>query len=150
LGIIESTSSFVRRNDVHAGGNDLHFSLTIAMLTAMRQPCGKNFYHAVIRFIKRIPRGRVATYGQIAALAGNPRAARQVAWVLHSASEAHQLPWHRVVNRSGGISLPRQGGYELQRALLIRERVPFNDQERIDLKKFQWQPVRAHFKAGKI
>ena len=108
----------------------------------MRKLMRTGFYHAVIRIVKRIPRGRVATYGQIASLAGNARAARQVAWILHAASEKHDLPWHRVINRLGGISLPRFGGYEVQRALLVQERVKFDARDRIDLKKFQWQPPR--------
>ncbi len=108
----------------------------------MRKKSGTSFYRAVIRMVKKIPRGRVATYGQVAALAGNGRAARQVAWVLHSASEKEQLPWHRVINRLGGISLPRYGGYEVQRALLRQERVRFDENDCIDLKKFQWQPSR--------
>lgn len=110
---------------------------------AMRKKSGTSFYRAVIRIVKKIPRSRVATYGQIAALAGNGRAARQVAWVLHSASEKEQLPWHRVINRLGGISLPRYGGYEVQRALLRQERVKFDEDDCIDLEKFQWQPSRT-------
>jgi len=90
--------------------------------------------------IKKIPSGKVATYGQIATLAGNPRAARQVAWVLHSASDKEKLPWQRVINSRGGISLPRYGGYELQRALLVKEGIKFNADDRIHLERFQWQP----------
>jgi methylated-DNA-protein-cysteine methyltransferase-like protein len=100
------------------------------------------FFRRVVWLIKKIPRGKVATYGQIAALAGNPRAARQVAWVLHSASDKEKLPWQRVINSQGGISLPRYGGYELQRALLVREGVKFNSTDRIDLARFQWRPKK--------
>jgi len=103
----------------------------------------KSFFRRAKAIIRKIPRGRVATYGQIAALAGNGRAARQVAWVLHSASEKEQLPWHRVINRIGGISLPRYGGYEVQRALLRQERVKFDENDCIDLEKFQWRPSRT-------
>jgi methylated-DNA-protein-cysteine methyltransferase-like protein len=99
------------------------------------------FFRCVVTTIKKIPRGKVATYGQIAALAGNPRAARQVAWVLHSASDKEKLPWQRVINSRGGISLPRYGGYELQRALLVKEGVKFDADERIDLERFQWRPA---------
>ena len=111
-------------------------------MAAMRKPPTKSFYRAAIRLVKKIPRGRVATYGQMAALAGNPRAARQIAWVLHTASDKHQLPWHRVINRLGGISLPRYGGYEAQRALLVQERVKFDENERIDLQRYQWRPSK--------
>jgi len=90
--------------------------------------------------IKRIPLGKVATYGQIAALAGQPRAARQVAWVLHAASDREGLPWQRVINSQGTISLPRMAGYELQRALLKKEGIKFDRHDRIDLAKFQWRP----------
>jgi len=99
-----------------------------------------SFNQTVKRIIRRIPRGRVATYGQIAALAGQPLAARQVAWVLHAASEKDRLPWHRVINRHGMISLPRFGGYEIQRALLTGEEVEFDARDRIDLKRYQWRP----------
>jgi len=99
-----------------------------------------SFFRRVVTSIKKIPRGKVATYGQIAALAGNPRAARQVAWVLHSASDKEKLPWQRVINSQGGISLPRYGGYELQRALLMKEGVKFDADEQIALARFQWKP----------
>ena len=88
--------------------------------------------------IKSIPSGRVATYGQIAALAGNPRGARQVARVLHSSSRKHALPWHRVINVRGMISLPEGHGYELQRSLLEGEGVQFEG-ERVDLERFAWR-----------
>lgn len=67
------------------------------------------FYQRVGCIIRRIPEGKVATYGQIAALAGNHRAARQVAWILHSSSKKENLPWHRVVNSQEGISLKPPG-----------------------------------------
>jgi len=98
------------------------------------------FFRRIVLVIKKIPRGKVATYGQIAVLAGNPRAARQVAWVLHSASAKEKLPWQRVINSQGGISLPRYGGYELQRALLAKEGVKFDAADRIALARFQWKP----------
>lgn len=104
----------------------------------MKPPSRVSFFRKVVAVIKKIPRGKVASYGQIAALAGNPRAARQVAWVLHTASQKENLPWHRVINRNGGISLPRYCGYELQRGLLRKEGVKFDAADRIDLVKFQW------------
>jgi methylated-DNA-protein-cysteine methyltransferase-like protein len=90
------------------------------------------------RIIGLIPAGTVSTYGHIALLAGNGRAARQVAWVLHSSSSKDRLPWHRVINRMGKISLPRGGGYEEQRALLEGEGVWFDDEDRVDLCRFGW------------
>ncbi len=102
-----------------------------------------SFFRRAIIVVKQIPRGKVATYGQIAALAGNPRAARQVAWVLHSASDKEKLPWQRVINREGTISLPRYGGYELQKALLVKEGVKFDGDDCIDLARFQWRPKKG-------
>ncbi len=87
-----------------------------------------------------IPTGKVATYGQIAAQAGNPRAARQVARILHSCSRKDSLPWHRVVNQHGRISLRQSQGYEVQQALLEREGVVFTENSRIDLTRFLWRP----------
>jgi methylated-DNA-protein-cysteine methyltransferase-like protein len=98
------------------------------------------FEEKVKSFIKAIPRGKVATYAQIAALAGNHRAARQVARVLHASSDKDRLPWHRVINSRGGISLKRGRGFEKQRRLLIREAVGVNRLGRVDLWKFQWEP----------
>jgi methylated-DNA-protein-cysteine methyltransferase-like protein len=98
------------------------------------------FFKDVVRIIRKIPRGRVATYGQIAALAGSPRAARQVVRILHSSSETEKLPWHRVVNAKGGISLAPGRGYELQKALLEKEGVAFGIGDRIDFDRFLWTP----------
>ncbi|MDZ7269841.1 MAG: MGMT family protein [candidate division KSB1 bacterium] len=99
-----------------------------------------SFTARVKQRLRKIPRGKVATYGQIAALAGRPRAARQVAWILHSSAEKERLPWHRVINRFGRIALPHLQGYERQRELLRREGVAFGRGEVIDLERFQWRP----------
>ena len=69
------------------------------------------------KIIKKIPPGQVATYGQIAFLAGFPGSTRQVVWILHSCSEKEKLPWHRVVNRKGTISLKPNAGFEKQKWL---------------------------------
>lgn len=90
--------------------------------------------------IRAIPKGKVATYVQVAALAGNHRAARQVARVLHASSAKDRLPWHRVVNSRGGISLKPGRGYEKQKRLLAQEGVRFSRTGRIDLDEFQWEP----------
>jgi len=100
----------------------------------------ENFYQRVKEIIKAIPPGKVATYGQIAACAGNPRGARQVAWVLHASSRKDNLPWHRVVNSKGGISLEPNYGYEMQKALLEKEGVTFNDDDTIDFDRYLWRP----------
>jgi len=98
------------------------------------------FTREVKATVRRIPRGRVATYGQVAALAGRERAARGVSWILHSSSKAAGLPWHRVIGGPGRISLPRGRGYEEQRRRLIAEGVTVGRSGRIDLKRFRWEP----------
>ena len=94
----------------------------------------------IIKILKRIPHGRVATYGQIAALAGNPRAARQVVRALHSSSLKEALPWFRVINSKGTISLPRGAGFEQQRSRLAAEGIECDANGRVDLVAFQWRP----------
>lgn len=94
----------------------------------------------VIEIIGAIPPGMVCTYGIVAAHANNRRAARQVARILHSSSARYDLPWHRVVNREGSISLPRGSGYEEQKKRLLAEGVEFGKDGRIDFTKFLWWP----------
>ncbi len=96
------------------------------------------FSKQVIKIIKRIPAGKVATYGQIATLAGNNKAARQISRILHSSSGKYELPWHRVINRKGKISLNPGDGYELQKMLLENEKIQFDENDRIDLSRFGW------------
>ncbi len=93
----------------------------------------------MIGLIRRIPRGKVATYGQIAALAGDPNGARRVARLLHSSSGTQGLPWQRVINSQGKISLPMGGGFELQSSLLEAEGVLF-EAGRVDFDRFGWRP----------
>ena len=88
--------------------------------------------------IKKVPKGKVATYGQIAALAGNPRAARQVVRILHTSSGKERLPWHRIVNRQGRIALKPGYGYEIQRELLLGEGVEFDENDAIDFDRYLW------------
>lgn len=97
---------------------------------------GSENYHvlvnAIMDAIRSIPRGRTAAYGQVAALAGLPRGARQVARVLHSLSAKQGLPWHRVINSNGSISLPMQGSGSLQARLLRAEGVAVDVRGRVD------------------
>lgn len=95
------------------------------------------FTRAVKNLLKQVPAGRVVTYGQVARAAGKPRAARQVAWILHSSSGKDQLPWHRVVNRLGRISLPEDKGGMEQRVRLEGEGVVVSPAGRVDLTQFQ-------------
>jgi methylated-DNA-protein-cysteine methyltransferase-like protein len=94
--------------------------------------------HAVVR---RIPRGRVATYGQVALLAGLARQARLVGYALHALPGRSDVPWQRVVNARGAVSPRREPGWDaLQRALLEREGVRFDARGRIDLVRQGWRP----------
>lgn len=97
------------------------------------------FTQQVIEVIRMIPEGRVSTYGRVARAAGHPLGARQVSWLLHSASQKYHLPWHRVVNAKGRISLPAAGGYELQKSLLESEGVVFSADDTIDLDRFLFE-----------
>ena len=99
-----------------------------------------SFNQRVIEIIKSIPKGKIATYGQVAALAGNPRGARMVVRVLHTSSKKENLPWHRVINSKGKISLPPGSGFELQKALLKKEGIVFKEDDSVDLKSFLWKP----------
>ena len=107
------------------------------------------FESRVKKAIKAIPRGQVATYSQIASLAGDYKAARQVARVLHASSDKDRLPWHRVINSRGGISLPRGRGFEQQRRLLKREGVAVEASGRIDLNVYLWEPAPAPSRAAR-
>jgi methylated-DNA-protein-cysteine methyltransferase-like protein len=98
------------------------------------------FHDRAIDIIKKIPRGKVATYGQIAAYAGNPRGARQVVWILNSSWHKHNLPWHRVINSRGRISLKPGSGFETQKKLLQKEGVKFSRDNSIDKGKYLWLP----------
>ena len=102
-----------------------------------------SFQQRIIALIKRIPRGRVATYGHIARLAGNPRGARQVVWALNSSWEKDKLPWHRVINSRGQISLKPGQGFELQKAMLEDEGVQFDIRNTVDLKRYLWLPRKV-------
>lgn len=103
-------------------------------------PARSPAYAAIYRTVRRVPRGRVATYGQIAALAGLPRHARQVGYALHALSETSTVPWYRILNAQGMISLTREGSGDLQRKLLELEGVVFSARGHVDLKRFQWVP----------
>ncbi|WP_229596894.1 MGMT family protein [Pseudodesulfovibrio sediminis] len=97
------------------------------------------FTHSVVELIRSILRGTVSTYGSIAAMAGSS-AARQVVRILHIYSKKESLPWHRVINKKGEISLSAFQGYEEQKALLESEGIIFDHNDKIDLQRFQWKP----------
>jgi methylated-DNA-protein-cysteine methyltransferase-like protein len=98
------------------------------------------FSTKVIQLIRQIPPGKVATYGQIAKLAGKPQGSRGVAWILHSSSTVHQLPWHRVLNSQGRISFEiGTHNFRQQKKRLEKEGIELSTDGRLDLAKFQWQ-----------
>ncbi len=97
----------------------------------------------VYRVVRRIPAGCVSTYGEIAALAGMPRAARQVGYALNALNGDEDVPWHRVINARGEISARGERAFaDLQRALLESEGVDFDSRGRVDLETYRWKPRR--------
>ncbi|MFQ5528739.1 MAG: MGMT family protein [Gemmatimonadota bacterium] len=97
-------------------------------------------HEAVYEVVRRIPRGRVATYGQVAALAGSPGAARQVGYALAALDAGTTVPWHRVLNSRGGISRRPGGSIVTQRLRLAREGVAFGQDGRVNLEVCGWTP----------
>ncbi|MDF0729109.1 MGMT family protein [Cytobacillus sp. S13-E01] len=94
----------------------------------------------VIAIIGQIPAGKVMTYGQIARLAGSPRGARQVVKILHSMSKKYKLPWHRVVNAKGEISLKDEELFYTQKVLLENEGIQFID-DAVNLAVYRYEPI---------
>ncbi len=94
----------------------------------------------MIRIIKNIPKGKVLTYGLIAKLAGNPRAARQVSWILHSSSKKYHLPWHRVISSNGSLSMKSIEHRQYHKKLLELEAITFVDNFKINIQKYLWKP----------
>ena len=100
-----------------------------------------NSYRRIYGVVRRIPRGRVASYGQVARLAGLPGQARQVGYAMYALPAGTTVPWHRVVNAEGKVSRRREPGAELtQRMLLEVEGVRFGPAGKIPLKRFGWRP----------
>lgn len=98
-------------------------------------------YTRIYDIIRQIPRGKVATYGQIARLAGNCTP-RMVGYALAALPEGTDIPWQRVINRQGRISFRSHSGYtEVQHQLLEREGVRFNSDNQTDLSIYGWHPV---------
>lgn len=99
------------------------------------------FKELVINLVKKVPYGKVTTYGTLATLAGVPRGARLVGGILRYANESSPIPWHRVINREGYISIkcmdhPKQ----LQKALLIQEGIEVGPDFMVDLEKYGCVP----------
>ena len=103
---------------------------------------GSTTYRCIYDVVRRIPEGQVATYGQIASVAGLPRRARQVGYALHALLAGSNVPWHRVINERGEVSVrtANPGWENVQAQLLEEEGVVFDHQGRVDLVRFRWDP----------
>lgn len=100
-----------------------------------------NTFEKIYEQVKRIPRGKVASYGQIALLAGNPRWSRVVGYALHSNPDPEHIPCHRVVTKEGRLSPAFAfGGENIQKELLLGEGVSFVEDNRVDMKNYIWKP----------
>ena len=102
----------------------------------------EQFTEDVVSIIKKIPSGKVMTYGQIAKCAGSPRGARQVVRILHTMSQKHKLPWHRVINAKGEIGLKSEDGYIDQKMMLEGEGVVFLANSKVDLTIYRYDPLQ--------
>lgn len=102
-----------------------------------------NFFARVYAWARKVPHGKVVTYGQVAALVGQARAARTVGWALHAINDPYSgIPWHRVINARGEISTGAQRSDTLQRRLLEAEGIRFDKTGRVDMTVYQWKPRR--------
>lgn len=108
-------------------------------------PESADLYERIHSVVSRIPRGRVATYGQVARLAGLPGQARLIGYALSALDDRSRVPWHRVVNAQGRISARRDGSPMsiLQRLRLEREQVRFDVRRCIPLDLFRWRPAQG-------
>jgi alkylated DNA nucleotide flippase Atl1/predicted HAD superfamily phosphohydrolase YqeG len=106
-----------------------------------RSKPSESSYTRIYAVVNRIPAGRVATYGQVAALAGLPGHARQVGYALNALPDGHCIPWHRVINSKGQISTRAESGLDnLQLVLLEAEGVVFEKKQRVSLQEYGWEP----------
>jgi methylated-DNA-protein-cysteine methyltransferase-like protein len=97
------------------------------------------FFERTYHIVRMIPYGQVATYGQVAEIVSDRRAARTVGWALSALCPDTDVPWHRVVNAQGAISRRnRERAAQAQQQFLEQEGIAFDAQGRIDLKEFQW------------
>lgn len=97
-----------------------------------------SIFQSIHELVAKIPPGRVATYGQIAAMLGVPGGARTVGWAMHGLPEGSEVPWHRVIGAGGCVRLPEYTGRAVQVMLLRQEGVEVDGRGRIDLEKYQW------------
>ena len=111
---------------------------------------GRSFFRAVVEIVRAIPRGKILTYGQVAVLAGAPRASRIVGGVLYRLGPEERVPWQRVVNREGALSTYKIGFGDKQRKLLEKEGVAFTARGCVDRKKHQWFPDKKLVKKWEL
>ena len=106
----------------------------------MPPPVPRGTRDRIYAVVRRIPRGRVVTYGQVAELAGLPGHARQVGYALHALPAGSRIPWHRVINAAGAVSLRAAPGDEVtQRQLLESEGIVFDPRGRVPLARVRWR-----------
>lgn len=99
----------------------------------------EDFFARVYKVVSKIPKGKVATYGEIALLVGEPKNARIVGWAMRAAPKQLHLPCHRVVNKLGEMAPDNVfGSSDLQRAMLLEEGITFKEDGCIDMKKHVW------------
>lgn len=104
----------------------------------MARRTSRNFFHQVYDLVSQIPPGKVATYGQIALLLGHPQAARTVGWALHTLPAKTNVPWQRVINAAGRISIPEPPEAHEQLVRLQEEGIIFDERGYIDLRRYLW------------
>ena len=98
-------------------------------------------HQRIWKAVELIPFGSVATYGQIANLAGLPGHARQVGYALNALPEDSDVPWHRVINAQGPVSPRAEPGWDkFQQTLLEEEGIVFSSAGRVDLRRYRWEP----------
>lgn len=106
----------------------------------------ENAFTRIYAIVRQIPKGKVATYGQIARLAGNPHWSRVVGYALHANPDPQHIPCFRVVNRFGELSSAFIfGGEQVQRLLLEEDGITLNPEGKVDLKKYQWHPSETEY-----
>ncbi len=100
-----------------------------------------DFYRQVYDLVRKIPSGKIANYGQIAGMLGKPHGARAVGYALNALRGGKvfpPVPWHRVINYQGKISLPPGGGFETQRDLLVEEGIEFDEDAACNFEGHRW------------
>ncbi len=108
--------------------------------TGVEKTADVNWHQSVWKVVSEIPSGHVLTYGEVARLSGMPRAARRVSQAMRRAPRAINLPWHRVINSKGMISMRASGERDiLQQVLLETEGVIFNENGKVDLAEVGWK-----------